>query len=200
MTASNTRESEYPIDPLFLDRWSPRAFDTREAMPERDLLTILDAAHWAPSASNHQPWRFVYAHNGSPAFEQLLGLLVEFNQGWAKAASALVFIVSRTHSGDLGSGEQKPIASHSFDAGAAWGFLAVQAHIAGYRAHAMTGIHMQKVYETLGIPDGYHVEAAVAIGKHGDKEQLPEGLRAREVPSQRKPLADVAFKDRFVAK
>ncbi len=199
MTASNTRNSEFPVDTMFLDRWSPRAY-ANETMPEADLLSMLEAAHWAPSSYNHQPWRFVYALRGSEHWDRLMSILIDFNQGWAKSAAALVFVVSRTHSGELGSAEQKPIYSHSFDAGTAWGFLALQAHIAGYEAHGMTGFHVEKSYEVLGVPDGYRVEAAIAIGKVGDKNQLPEGLREREVPSQRKPLADVAFNGTFVAK
>ena len=199
MTSSNNRESEQPIDALFLDRWSPRAF-SNETMPEADLLTILEAAHWAPSSFNHQPWRFVYALRGSEQWDALLGLLIDFNQGWANSAAALVFVISRTHSGALDAADPKPIYSHSFDAGAAWGFLALQAHMSGYEAHGMTGVHFDKVPEVLGIPNGFKVEAAVAIGKIGDKSQLPEGLREREVPSPRKPLSEVAFNGKFVAK
>jgi nitroreductase len=199
MTTSNSRESQYPIDTLFLDRWSPRAF-SNETMPEQDLLTILEAGHWAPSSYNHQPWRFVYALRGSEQWDRFMSLLIEFNQGWVKSAAALLFVVSRTHSGELGSAEQKPIYSHSFDAGAAWGSLALQAHLSGYEAHGMTGMHFDKAPEVLGIPDGFRVECAVAIGKIGDKNQLPEGIRDREVPSPRKPLSDVAFNGTFVAK
>ena len=199
MTNSNSRESQYPIDSLFLDRWSPRAF-TNETMPEADLLTMLEAAHWAPSSSNHQPWRFVYALRGSQHWERFLDLLIEFNQGWAKSAAALLFVVSRTHTGELGSAEQKPNYTHSFDAGTAWGFLSLQARLSGYYAHGMGGIHLDRIPEALDIPEGYRVEAGVAIGKIGDKNQLPEKLREREFPSHRKPLSDVAFNGTFVAK
>ncbi|WFR95212.1 nitroreductase family protein [Rhizobium tumorigenes] len=199
MTSSNSRESNHPIDALFLDRWSPRAFNN-ETMPEADLLTILEAGHWAASSYNHQPWRFVYALRGSEQWDTFLSLLIDFNQSWVKSASALLFIVSRTHSGELGADDQKPIYSHSFDAGTASGYIALQAHLSGYEAHGMTGVHFDKVPGVLGIPDGFRVECAVAIGKIGDKNQLPEGLREREVPSPRKPLAEVAFNGKFVAK
>lgn len=199
MTSSNNRESQYPIDKIFLDRWSPRAY-SNETMPEKDLLTILEAAHWAPSASNLQPWRFVYALRGSENWDKFLDLLIEFNQGWAKSAAALLFVISRTHSGELRSAEQKPSYSHSFDAGTAWGFLAMQAHLAGYAAHGMGGFHVEKSYEVLGIPEGFRVETAVAIGKIGDKNQLPEKLREREVPNHRNPLSEVAFNGTFIAK
>lgn len=198
MTTSNDRESRYPIAPLFLDRWSPRAF-SNEAMPEHDLLTMLEAGHWAPSSFNHQPWRFVYALRGSKQWEAFLGLLVEFNQSWASSAAALLFVISRTHSGELGSTEQKPIYSHSFDAGAAWASVAMQAHLSGYQAHGMTGVDFDAARDVLGIPDGFRIECAVAIGKIGDREQLSDGLREREFPSPRKPLSEVAFNTIFVA-
>ncbi len=87
MTTSNSRDTDYPVDPLFLDRWSPRAYDGKP-MPKDDVLTILDAARWAPSASNQQPWRFVYGLNGSAEWENFVGLLMEGNQRWAKNSSA----------------------------------------------------------------------------------------------------------------
>lgn len=199
MTASNNRVADYPIDALFLDRWSPRAFNN-ETMPENDLLTILEAGRWAPSASNHQPWRFVYALRGSDRWDDLLGLLIEFNRNWVKSAAAIVFVLSRTHSGEPGSADQKPIYSHSFDAGAAWASVALQAHLSGYKAHGMTGLEFDRVPGVLGIPDGLRVECAVAIGRIGDKNQLPHGLREREVPSPRKPLGDMVYSGAFAGK
>ena len=196
MTDSNHRHSEYNVDPIFLDRWSPRAFDGA-AMPKDDLLTILDAGHWAPSAFNYQPWRFVYGLKGTPAFEKLLGLLIEFNQGWARNASALVFVVSDTLSRPADGSEAKSYRSHSFDAGAAWGLLSLQAVKLGYFAHAMTGVDFDSAMTELNVPDGFHINAAVAIGKRGDLSVLPEGLRGREAPNDRKPLAEVVLEGGF---
>ncbi|KQW27816.1 nitroreductase [Rhizobium sp. Root274] len=196
MTDSNHRHSEYNVDPLFLDRWSPRAFDG-SAMPKDDLLTILDAGHWAPSAFNYQPWRFVYGLKGTPEFEKLLGLLIEFNQGWARNASALVFVISDTLSRPADGSEAKSYRSHSFDAGAAWGLISLQAVKLGYFAHAMTGVDFDRAMTALNVPEGFHINAAVAVGKLGDLSVLPEGLRARETPSARKPLAEVALEGGF---
>ena len=198
MTFTNPRSSEYPVEPLFLDRWSPRAFDG-SAVPPSDLLTILDAARWAPSAFNSQPWRFVYAVKGTPDFDKLLGLLNDFNKSWASDAGALVVLLSKTHLLPPGAQDEVPSYSHSLDAGAAWGSAALQASLLGYAAHGMTGIHLDKVHEVLGVPDGYRAELAFAIGKRGDKAKLPEGLQARETPSPRKPLAEVAFEGTFKA-
>lgn len=199
MTIGNARKSQYPIAPLFLERWSPRAF-SNEMMPEQDLLTILEAGRWAPSSQNHQPWRFIYALRGSEHWDEFLSLLIEFNQSWVKSAAALLFVVSRTHSGEISSAEQEPIYSHSFDAGAAWAMIALQAHLSGFEAHGMTGIHFDKAPEILAIPEGFRLECAVAIGRIGDRNQLPEALRAREVPSSRRPLLEVAFNGAFIAK
>jgi nitroreductase len=198
MTNANSRQSEYPIDPLFLERWSPRAF-TGELMPSQDLLTILDAAHWAPSASNLQPWRFVYALNGDKHWADLLGLLVEANQRWAKNASALIIVISKTHTTSR-TGESTPSYTHAFDSGTAWGTLALQAHLMGYHSHGMGGIDRQKAFDTLNVPEGYRVEIAVAVGKLAARETLPDDLRERETPNSRVALADVAFEGSFTGK
>src|SRR4029079_10675808 len=93
MTKANSRTADYPIEALFLERWSPRAF-TDEPISERDLLTLLEAARWAPSSFNSQPWRFLYARRGTEPWAQFLGLLNEYNQSWAKNAAALLILVS----------------------------------------------------------------------------------------------------------
>lgn len=198
MTEANSRKSEFHVDPLFLERWSPRAF-TGDTMPKDDLLTILDAAHWAPSASNFQPWRFIYAHNDSAEWPILFDLLMDGNKRWVEKASALLFVVSRTYNISR-EGEKKPSATHSFDAGAAWFSMAMQAQLLGYHAHGMGGIYRDRAVEALEIPQGYQVEAAVAIGKIASRDSLPDDLRDREVPSGRLPLAEVAFKGKFTGK
>ncbi|MGO8317873.1 nitroreductase family protein [Rhizobium johnstonii] len=198
MTKSNHRESDYPIDPMFLDRWSPRAF-TGEIIEEAQLLGLLDAAHWAPSSANHQPWRFIYGLKGSEHWEIFVALLNDSNQEWARNASALIFVVSRASTGAAGSTEEKPSYTHSFDAGAAWGHLAIRARLSGLYAHGMGGIKHEEIRQAFAIPEGYRVEAGVAVGRLADKSVLSERNQAREFPSQRKPLSEVAFNGRFVA-
>lgn len=194
----NSRSAEHAIDPLFLERWSPRAF-TDEIMPESELKALFEAARWAPSSYNSQPWRFVYARRGSTHWPVLLGLLNEFNQSWAKNAAALVIIVSKETMAVPGKAEEVPSYSHSFDAGAAWANLALQAVRLGWQAHGMVGFDCERALSELKIPAGYRVEAAVAVGKPGDKARLPEALRARETPSQRNPIATTAFEGAFPA-
>jgi nitroreductase len=192
----HSRQSPYDIDPMFLDRWSPRAF-ADETIPDSVLMSLFEAAHWAPSAFNLQPWRFVYAHRDHPGWETLLGLLIPYNQAWAHRAAALIFVVShrlRRRS----SGEPEAIYSHSFDAGAAWGYLALQAHRLGWAAHGMTGFDHEACYTALGVPQGeYRVEAAIAIGRQADKSVLPESYQARETPSDRQPVSRLVFEGRF---
>ena len=189
-----TRQANPRLNPLFTERWSPRSFD-ESAMPQEDLDVIFEAAGWAPSAYNIQPWKFLYAHRGDENWDSFLSLLIEFNQSWAKDASVLVFIVSNTQQG---RGEDKsPNYSHSFDAGSAWAQMALQATALGYHAHGMTGLQFDKARQELGLPDDYRLEAAVAIGRRDTPERLPEGLREREVPSDRLPLSEIAIAGNF---
>ena len=187
-----------PVDPLFLDRWSPRAFDA-SPLPQADLDTLLDAARWAPSAFNYQPWRFLYAHRDSADWARFLAVLVPFNQSWVQHASVLTFILSDSLSSAPGSQDAKPSHSHSFDAGAGWALLALQATRMGYHTHAMTGVDFDAARRELAVPDRFRIEAAVAIGRMGDKATLPEGLQDKEAPSGRNPIDSFAFAGNFVA-
>lgn len=192
-----TRHSDYPIEPIFLERWSPRSFDG-SAVPQRDLETMLEAAHWAPSAFNSQPWRFLCAHRGDPHWEAFLACLIPFNQSWAKGAAVLIYVLSDTLPfTDRATGEPSPSLTHSYDAGAAWGYLALQAWRMGYYAHGMSGIELERARIALKVPERFTIEAAAAIGRIGDPATLPEKLQPRETPSGRKGLAEVAFHGPF---
>ena len=193
------RQADHPVDPLFLERWSPRAFDGSD-LPEEDLHTIFEAARWAPSAFNSQPWRFLYAHRHDPDWQRFLGLLIPWNQAWAHSASVLIYILSDTMPmTDRKTGEPASSSTHSFDAGAAWASLALQATRMGYHAHGMSGIQYDLARAELAIPDRYRLNAACVIGRIGDPAILDEKLRARETPSGRKPLSEIAFRGNFPA-
>ena len=193
---NETRIPDHPIDKLFIDRWSPRAFDA-SPMPDADLLTILEAARWAPSAFNIQPWRFLYADRNADNWQTYLDLLVPFNQSWAKHASKLIFVLSDSVISSDGDSAEKPSNTNSFDAGAAWAQLALQATSLGYQAHAMAGINYDQIHQALEVPERYRVEIAVAIGKRADPTVLPQDLQSRETPSQRLPIREIAFAGSF---
>ena len=190
------RAADHPIDPIFLRRWSPRAF-TGEPIAEADLLTMLEAARWAASSYNSQPWRFIYARRDTIHWERFLDLLVPFNRSWAKDASALVILVSNSLMRSPGATTDVPSHSHSLDAGAASGYFALQATMMGWYVHGMVGFDRDRAFAELAVPPGYRVEAAYAVGRLGDASKLPEALRAREVPSSRKPLGEIAFEGGF---
>lgn len=190
------RRTENPVDPLFLERWSPRAFDESE-IDEKDLMTIFDAARWAPSSFNLQPWRFVYALRGDADWERFLNILLPFNAAWARRASVLLFVLS-DRLGPAKEGEEpQETHTHSFDAGAAWATLALQAHKLGYHSHGMAGLDFDRARQELQVPDRYRIEAGVVIGRKGDKSVLPEMLQEREAPNGRHPVDHFAFRGRF---
>lgn len=199
MTQANHRAADYPIDEMFLDRWSPRAFNG-EPISEHDLLTMLEAGRWAASSYNSQPWRFLWARRDTPHWDRFLDLLVPFNRSWAKDASALVVLVSNPLMRPPGSEADVPSHSHSLDAGAASGYFTLQASRMGWYAHGMVGFDMDRAFAELRVPMGYRVEAVYAVGKLGDKSKLPEMLQAREQPSPRIPLSELAFEGGFAAR
>lgn len=189
-----SRSADHPVDPLFLERWSPRAFDGSQ-IPEEDLLTLFEAARWAPSAFNSQPWRFLYALRGGPDWERFLDLLVPFNRSWAQSASVLIYILSDSLPfTDKSSGEPTGSHTHSYDAGAAWACLALQASLMGYQAHGMSGVDFERARIELSVPERYRIEASAVVGRIGDPATLPEKLQAREFPSGRRPAAEFAFR------
>ncbi|HYD36128.1 MAG TPA: nitroreductase family protein [Allosphingosinicella sp.] len=187
------RQPDHRVDSLFLERWSPRAFDGFE-MPEADLLIMFEAARWAPSAFNSQPWRFLYARRGERDWERFLSLLIPWNQSWARTASALVCILSDTLPFTDKAGEPASSHTHSYDSGAAWACFALQASLIGYQAHGMSGVDFEKARDELGVPERYRIEAAAVVGRVGDPAILPERLRAREMPSGRKAVSELAFR------
>ena len=186
---ANLRVPTHPVDAQFLNRWSPRAF-SEATMTEPEVLSVLEAARWAPSASNNQPWRFVWGLRGDAGFAAILDGLVPFNQMWAGKAAALVMVASKT----TVAGNEGEAANpyHAFDTGTSWGHLALQAHLNGFITHGMAGFDHVKMAANLHLPEGYALHAAVAIGRQGDAAGLPDMLRAREVQSGRLALSEVA--------
>lgn len=182
------RQSEYPIQPLILNRWSPRAM-SGEPLSDEELFPLFEAARWAPSSYNAQPWRFYFAKRETDAWKPLYELLVPFNQSWADDAAVLVVIASHLvfeHNG-------KPSPTHSFDTGAAWENLALEGSARNLVIHGMQGFDYKKAKDVCQLPDDYAVEAMVAIGKPGKKEDLPKDAQEREKPSSRKSLKELVI-------
>lgn len=190
MTATKqVRQAEYEIDSVYLKRWSPRSFLKKE-VPEDVLLSLFEAARWAPSAFNFQPWRFIIARTKEDR-ETFMSFIGEFNQIWCKNVPVFALIISKMTS------ERGAVRSHAFDAGAAWGYLSLEATRKGLITHPMTGINFEKARQVLNIPEEYAIQALIAIGYQGEKEVLPENLQERETPSSRRPVKESLFEGRF---
>ena len=163
---------------MFLDRWSSRVF-TAEPMADNDLFTLFEAARWAPSSSNLQPWRFLYSKRNTPDWPLFFDPIKEGNKGWARDASVLFAILSKRTAPVRGSDTMRDSYSHSFDAGAAWGYIALQASLMGWIAHGIGGFDVQQAASNLGVPDDYRIECMVAIGRHrGTAETPPANSRS----------------------
>lgn len=184
----------HPIQELLSRRWSPRAFDPRPVEPEI-LRSLLEAARWAPSSFNEQPWSYLLATREDPGeFDRMLGCLVEGNQAWAKEAPVLMLSVASLRFAR--NGKENRHAFH--DVGLASENLVIQATAMGLFVHQMAGILAEKARGTFGIPEGYEAVAGIALGYPGDPLGLPERLRAAETaPRNRKPLEQFVFSGRW---
>ncbi len=189
---SNYRKPDHDIEPILFHRWSPRAM-SGEQISEQELMTLFEAARWAPSSYNAQPWRFLYARRGTASWDRYFDLMVEFNQSWTKHAAVLMVVVSRK----TFEWNDQAAPTHSFDAGAAWQNLALQGSTMGLVVHGMQGFDYEKARVALNVPEDFQVDAMIAVGKPGKREDLPEDLQEREQPSDRKPVAEIAIEGGF---
>lgn len=183
-------ETRYPVHPLIRDRWSPRAFADRPV--DRDTLgSLLEAARWAASCNNEQPWIYIVApREDGPAFQRALSCLVPFNQDWAKGAPLLMISLARTTF--AGNGQPNRHAYH--DVGAASAQLTVQATSMGLSVHQMAGIDVDRIRTEYALPVGVDPVAGIAIGWLGDAETLPDKLKDREkAPRERKSLDEMVL-------
>lgn len=181
------RRADHDVLPVFLQRWSPRAM-SGAPVTKPELMRLLEAARWAPSSYNEQPWRFLYGYRGTPAFDSLFALLMEANQAWCKNAGALLLLASH----DTFSRNGKPNGVSEFDAGSAWENLALQGASMGLVIHAMAGFDAAKATAALKIPAGVKPLAMIAVGRPGEIESLPEDYRKIEAPSPRKKVEEIA--------
>lgn len=191
-----SRQPAYPVEPLFVDRWSPRSF-TAEPVSEAVLLSAFEAARWAPSASNAQPWRFLLSRRDDDAWADFTALLLPRNALWASKSSALVLILSERQIERRG--EIVENASHSFDAGAAWTNFAHQALLLGWHTHGIGGFDRAAARDRLAIPETFAIEAMVALGRAAGLDGLHPDFHAAEAPNARRPLEESVFAGRLGA-
>jgi nitroreductase len=186
-TAPKTADTTAPLHPLLADRWSPRAFDAGHELTDSQVTALLEAARWAPSASNTQPWRFAVAHRGTPQHAALLDALAPGNQLWAHAASALVVAAAEKVGPD---GATRPWAF--YDTGQAVAHLSVQAHAEGLAVHQMGGFDREEVARVLACGADVAPLVVLAVGSRDEAAQLPEPFAARETAArERLPLEEL---------
>jgi nitroreductase len=182
-----TASTSVPVHPLLAERWSPRGFDSAHEIGDQALTALLEAARWAPSAQNSQPWRFLVTRRGEQAHGQLFAALAPGNQAWAGAASALVLVAARTADDD---GSPQPWAL--FDTGQAVAALVTQAQAGGLAVHQMGGFDIAAVRAEFGLGDSLTPVVVLAIGRRGATADLPEHLADRETaPRTRRPVSDL---------
>lgn len=182
-----TRTSPYTkLDPQFLYRWSPRSF-LSDPLSDEDIMTLFEAARWAPSCYNEQPWFFVFGRGDRLAEFQTA--LVDGNRKWADKAPLLILVFARNDFEERG----KPNHWAQFDSGSAWMSLCLQAQKMGLVCHAMGGFKKDRAHEVANVnEDKFTAMCAIAVGKQGSAENLDDDLREREAPSNdRRPLADI---------
>lgn len=187
MTATIVRNAtDLPIAPRLAERWSPRGFDATHTIEREDLLSVVEAARWAPSAGNTQPWAFVAARRGTAAFDAIRGTLAGFNQNWTPAASALiVFAVVPERAGRMQ-------AYTAYDLGQAAAHATAQVEHLGLNAHQMGGFDREALHAALGLPEGVQPMTVMAIGRHDDSDAVAPEIRERDAaPRTRLGLDDV---------
>jgi nitroreductase len=179
--------TDSPIHELIRNRWSPRAFADKTIPPDV-LRSLFEAARWAPSSNNEQPWAFLVApRDDQENFQKMLGVLVEFNSGWAKSAPVLALAVAELSFAK----NNAPNRNAQYDTGSATAYLSVEATARGLFVHQMAGFDPEKARHAFGIPAGWEAIAALAIGYPGDPGSLPQRLQERELaPRTRKPLSE----------
>lgn len=191
---ASVRAADFPADAAFLNRWSPRAFSPAP-VPDELLMGVFEAARWAASSYNEQPWRFLLARTDPDRarFSECIG---SYNRVWSDRAPVLILIVAKRTFSHNGS----PNPTHEYDAGTASGYLALQASLSGLAMHGMAGFDRDKARELLHIPDDFTPLAVYALGYPGDKADLPEPLQAREIPSGRRPAPESVMEGGFKPK
>jgi nitroreductase len=197
LTASEVHQMKYAqpsaegVLPVILERWSPRAFSDRDVSPS-DLKVIFEAARWAPSSFNEQPWRFIVGHRNSETYKKIAESMVPFNQAWATTAPVLILSVAKTRF----SHNDSPNNYAVHDLGAADGFITLQAASMGIATHQMAGFDQAKAREAFSIPEVYAIGSVMALGYQGEPSILGEHYQGQEQsPRSRKSLSEIVLSE-----
>lgn len=189
---SEVRKTDYPIDKIFLDRWSPRAMSGEEISDE-ELFTLFEAGRWAPSSNNEQPWRFIYVKRKTKNWNKIFDALNEFNRLWTQNASALICLVAKKNF----TKDDSPNRNHLSDSGASWENVALQASLKKLVCHGMAGYDLEVIRKNLHVPEDFDIVHVFAIGKPARKDVLPERMQKSEHPNGRKPLGELVSEGGF---
>ncbi|GAB3798600.1 nitroreductase family protein [Humibacter antri] len=191
LASDRIAETSTAIHPVLTERFSPRAFDASEPIDETKLVAALEAARWSPSAANTQPWRFIVARRGTPAFDTIVAGLMGFNQFWAVNAGALIVgLAART------TEDGRPLRWAEYDLGQALAHFSMQAHYDGLHVHQMGGFAADELRDAFAVNERFDLVSVTAVGVLGDVDDLPENTRERErAPRTRLPLEELLLVD-----
>lgn len=193
--ALSKRVPQHGANELFIARHSPRAM-SGQPLTEQELMAMFEAARFAPSSFNNQPWRFVYVLKGQPAWQEVFDLLNDFNKSWATGAGALVVVISH----NIFQATGQPSKTHSYDTGAATQNFALQGFLMGLNVRGIEGFDYEKARTLLGVPQDYTVEVMFAVGYPAPVTVLPASMHHKEVITHRKPLEELVFQGQFTQK
>lgn len=191
MEKTEARKAAYDIDPIYIKRWSPRAFSDK-TVEDAKLNSVFEAARWAPSAANKQPWHFIVAKTEEDR-KKFQTFIFDSNVEWCQHAPVLVVVASKK----VWDNEGRPNVTHAFDTGTAWGYLSLEANRQGLITHGMGGFNREMAKEVLNIPEEYDIQAVIAIGYHDPEKVLSEKHQQREFPSDRKLIEEFISEGSF---
>ena len=197
MNADRVAQTDHPVLDLISARWSPRAFaDT--PVEQKKLLSVLEAARWASSSNNRQPWRFIVGQKGEATFDKLLGCLAQGNVSWAQHAPVLILSTAERAFAATGDKPARDNRHALHDVGSAVNNLVLQATSLDLYVHQMAGFSPEKAVEAFAIPEDFEPVAILALGYLGNPDALPDALREREGAQRtRKPLDELVFGEKF---
>ena len=189
----NSTNNNYSINKLIEYRWSTRSFSSKPVKREQ-LQSILEAARWAPSAFNEQPWRFILGQKGDSTYDTILSTLIDWNIIWASNASVLILNIAKKTFTRNGNNN----VTFKYDLGQAVAFMILEAINQGLHTHQMSGFDANKAVKLFDIPNDFQTVSVTVLGYYGNVDDLPEDMATMETkPRERKGLDEIVFRDKF---